>query len=371
VAEVEVAAHSLVLPRGKYCIYVLEVSPGLPAEKLPGLTVAVAPGEEGSAVSLVRHSGEPWLRERGDAVLVQVHHDAVRLLLTSYNTLRAQGATPPRIEVQRLDTEDATLAAGSAALRRDVNQVIVHVSGRGDQSGRFGEWIGERGPGLAIEGFSVKVPDGLSADDIEYQALLGKGWLSPWASAGEYCGSRGMDLPILGVRLRLSEAAAKRFNVRASALFADGSERGPLPAGELVALDNLQPVAALKFEVDQPTSLGRIDKSAGTAPKLVPNAKPARTAPTPVQNTKSARAAAKSVQNTKSARAAAKSVQNTKSARAAAKPAQNTKSARAAAKPVPNAKSARIAPKPPTRAQRSGTSKPKAAPGGRSGRRQP
>ena len=59
------------------------------------------------------------------------------------------------------------------------------------------------------KGFAIApVADG-PAEDIEYQAVLGRGWLSPWVEGGQFCGSRGMALPMLGLRVRLRGAGAE------------------------------------------------------------------------------------------------------------------------------------------------------------------
>ena len=50
---------------------------------------------------------------------------------------------------------------------------------------------------------------GIAPEDIEYQAVLGRNWLSPWVEGGKFCGSRGMALPLLGLKVRLKGAAAK------------------------------------------------------------------------------------------------------------------------------------------------------------------
>ena len=102
---------------------------------------------------------------------------------------------------------------------------------RGDVTVPLGEWIGERGSKRWIEGFGIAPPEGCAAEDIEYQAVLGRGWLSPWAEGGQYCGSRGMALPILGLRVRLRGAAAETHDVRLRASFVDGTEIGPVGDG--------------------------------------------------------------------------------------------------------------------------------------------
>ena len=57
-------------------------------------------------------------------------------------------------------------------------------------------------------GSRLRPVGGIPADDIEYQAVLGRGWMSPWVEGGQFCGSRGMALPILGLRVRLRGASA-------------------------------------------------------------------------------------------------------------------------------------------------------------------
>ena len=72
----------------------------------------------------------------------------------------------------------------------------------------------------------------VAVGDIEYQAVLGRDWLSPWVEGGQFCGSRGMSLPLLGLRLRLRGAAAAQFECTYSASFVDGTAVGPVAEGE-------------------------------------------------------------------------------------------------------------------------------------------
>ena len=83
---------------------------------------------------------------------------------------------------------------------------MAHVQRTGDMPGKIGEWVGTRGSRQWIEGFSLTPRDGIKPADIEYQAVLGRGWLSPWIEGGKFCGSRGMALPLLGLKVRLKGA---------------------------------------------------------------------------------------------------------------------------------------------------------------------
>ena len=95
----------------------------------------------------------------------------------------------------------------------------------------LGEWLGEKGSQRWIEGFAVAPTQDILPTDIEYQAVLGRGWLSPWVEGGQFCGSRGMALPVLGLKLRLRGAAADAFDCSYSATFIDGSRGRPGEGG--------------------------------------------------------------------------------------------------------------------------------------------
>lgn len=263
VETAEVAAHTLLLRRGTYCIYVVAISPGLTDAQLPGLGVSAAPGEQDNTLELARLSGEPWLRRVGDALLLRVHAPQIRLLLTSYNMARAKGATPPKVEIQRLDAPPPVAAAAAAPVDNRAADVIVHVRNRGDIRGQFGEWVGDLAGSLWIEGFTIATPTTIEAPDLQYQAVLGKGWTSPWVSAGEYCGTRGLQIPIQGLRLRVNgDGNRKHAGMLAVSLrYADGTVQETLPVGALCALDPLQPVIALRVEIVE----APVPKAGGTS----------------------------------------------------------------------------------------------------------
>jgi hypothetical protein len=124
-------------------------------------------------------------------------------------------------------------------------EIAAHVQLRGDVTGRLGDWVGERGSQHWIEGFALSPQrSGVTLQDIEYQAVLGRGWLSPWSEGGQYCGSRGMALPILGLRVRLRGKAAETRTLQVSATFIDGTATGPVGPGEACEAESLAPLEA-------------------------------------------------------------------------------------------------------------------------------
>jgi hypothetical protein len=76
--------------------------------------------------------------------------------------------------------------------------------------------------------------------------VLGRGWLSPWVEAGQYCGSRGMALPLLGLRVRLQREAVLAFELSCSATFTDGSAAGPVGSDETCEGVKLAPLEAIQ-----------------------------------------------------------------------------------------------------------------------------
>ncbi len=131
----------------------------------------------------------------------------------------------------------------------ELAEVAAHVQGRGDVLCRLGEWMGDRGSGRWVEGFAIAPRGGLGREDIEYQAVLGRGWLSPWAEGGQFCGSRGMALPVLGLRVRVRGEKARHVACRVSATFVDGSSSGPTLGGEGCESPALAPLESFLVEL--------------------------------------------------------------------------------------------------------------------------
>ena len=185
-------------------------------------------------------------------------------------------ATPGQDTPGQADPAQADAAQGGTALSTQAPlpgitpaeaEVAAHVQGRGDVLTRLDEWMGERGSQRWIEGFAIAPRQPVTRDDIEYQAVLGRGWLSPWSDGGHYCGSRGMALPILGLRVRLRGDAAERFDCRVSATFVDGTAIGPTDTGEACEAESLAPLEAFHVEIAPKQALAA---AASTPAALVP-----------------------------------------------------------------------------------------------------
>jgi hypothetical protein len=289
VAELQVSAHLMALESGLFCIF---QSPGSPvpdpATGLPGVRITPAPGiagrQEAVSVSTFREDG--WLN--GTAALVRVTDGSAQILVTIYQQRGVDAA--PRLQVIRLSGEptvpDAPTvpyvkpAPSSAELAAPVAtpEVMAHVQRMGDVGCKLGEWLGEKGSRQWIEGFGIAPANGIALEEIEYQAVLGRNWLSPWVEGGRFCGSRGMALPLLGIKVRLKGAAAKAFESSYSATFVDGSAIGPVIGGEACQAESLAAMEALQIVIHP-----RVGKTVakGPAAETAPASAPVKPVPRP------------------------------------------------------------------------------------------
>ena len=334
ITELKASAHLMRLDPGVFCVF---NSPGTaapdPSTGLPGVRIsaAPAPGGNGGVVTLSGLDGDGWIGGADGAALVRISGGPAQVLVTVYQGANsAQEA--PKLQVLRLteaaqpQTPPAQEAAPEPAAAAPI-EVGAHIYGRGDVAGRLGEWMGERGSKRWVEGFGLQPASNVPPADIEYQAVLGRGWLSPWSAGGQFCGSRGMSLPILGLRVRLRGASAERYSVAVAATFVDGTEIGPVGDGEACEAPSLAALEAFVVAI-QPKA------AAATAPRGREPAKPAAApAPAPAPKTRA---------GTRAAAAPAARAASAPAAKAAAAPVAKGKAVAApvgrGAKPAPIAK---------------------------------
>jgi len=253
---------------------------GEPGSGLPGVRLSLPPGAAGRPDSVTISGFRPdgWLSANGDAALVRVSQGPAQLLVTIYQSQAGGEGSAPNIQVMRLlewsaaaagrpaprpaeEAPPAPLRAPAPARTGNVMEMVAHIQERGDVGAMLGDWLGERGSKRWIEGFGLSPTARVAPKDIEYQAVLGQGWLSPWVEGGQFCGSRAMALPLLGLRVRLRGAAAATYDVLYSATFIDGTAVGPVTNGEACESDSLAAMEAFQVVVQ-----ARRGEEAGAAP---------------------------------------------------------------------------------------------------------
>jgi hypothetical protein len=255
--ELKVSGHLMTLEPGLFCVFQPQGSPAAGPNGLPGIRLSMPPAPLGrpDAVSISTFRPDGWLNGGDGAALVRVTEGPAQVLVTIYQAPGAPADAAPRLQVTKLNGDTgprqpvrAPAPAALAAVPSDA-EAVAHVQRTGDVSGQIGEWIGVRGSKLWIEGFAITPRGELSPEDIEYQAVLGRGWISPWVDGGTFCGSRGMALPLLGLRVRLKGAAAEAYDCSYAATFVDGSSVGPVAAGEACEAESLAGLEAFQVIV--------------------------------------------------------------------------------------------------------------------------
>ena len=286
VAELQVTAHVMTLETGLFCVFQSAGGPVPdPVTALPGVRITPAPGLAGrpEAVSVSTFREDGWLN--GTAALVRVTDGTAQILVTIYQDKGKDAA--PRLQVLRLGGDVPAgvpvAAAGTAQVPAvpvpapaapapapaAMPEMMAHIQIVGDATCAIGEWLGTKGSRQWVEGFGLAPQNGIALGDIEYQAVLGRNWMSPWVEGGKYCGSRGMALPLLGFKVRLKNDAAKKYDVSYSATFVDGSAAGPVRNGEtceaesMAALESFQIVLTARDAKSKPADRKQAARPAG------------------------------------------------------------------------------------------------------------
>jgi Clostridial hydrophobic W len=282
IMDLKVAGHLMTLDPGVYCIFHVPQAgpceaPGDAAvsttgvEDLPGVRISRAPGAAGAGVAIVTFDADGWLGGARNAALVRVPVVTAQVLITIYQDpalateiprlkvvrlaeIPPAGAAPAQTQVPHTGAPQAMSAPDRSPgpppkAERSSEGISAHIQRRGDVAVGMEDWMGIPGSQAWIEGFSIMPARLVAAEEIEYQAVLGRGWLSPWSAGGQFCGSRGMALPILGLRVRLKPEAARRFSCRVSASFTDGTRVGPIGDGAVVEAASLAPLEAFRIEI--------------------------------------------------------------------------------------------------------------------------
>ncbi|MBU6448310.1 MAG: hypothetical protein KGQ26_01665 [Rhodospirillales bacterium] len=276
VQELKVTGHLMALPPGLFC-FVNELNAGAGMHNgMPGVRVSPPPiGGQNVEISGFRSDG--WLSAEGDAVLVRIKNQPAQVLVTIYQLANMPDSSP-RLQVRQLLGEAHIASNGAPAAAATPERpaapespadITAHIQSRGDVGIKFGEWMGEKGSQNWIEGFAIHAPDGIAPAELTYQAVLGRGWLSPWVDAGQYCGSRGMALPLLGLRVRLSGGAAEQYDISYAATFIGGASSGPVGNDETCEAENLAPLESFQIILTPRGRKGTKPKGKGAEPRAL------------------------------------------------------------------------------------------------------
>jgi hypothetical protein len=284
----------LPLPPGLYLFSVTAGSAAPPRVtgelSLPAVHVGLGPGVRTDQVEFVAGPSThgAWLFAPGDLLVTKINDTGATLVMTS---VRTAGGDVLSIKVERLEAraeavsaqrgpsdQVAQPAASASAPTRPRPllpvQIGVHVRSRGDITFADVPWAGRVAPGLWIEAFSVRPLEVFAAQDVEYKALTGSGFETPWLSDDKMCGTKGMAVPLVGfaVRLKATPATAE-YDCEYSGYFQSGVTVGPLrngaPCRSTVANDPLEGIQIRLLKRAPPSA----DTLSTAAAKIVRRAK--------------------------------------------------------------------------------------------------
>ena len=289
----------LPLPAGLY-LFSVKASAAISIQsdgqlRLPALHVGLGPGVRSDQVEFIAGpaTNGAWLFAKEDLLVTKVGNLGATLVLTS---VRAPGGEVLTIKVERLDANrDEALPIAALAAAQPVKdkplpldpsaaeslpiQITAHIRTRGDVSFAHGAWAGRLAPGLWIESFSIRPLEHFSAQDIEYKALTGSGFETPWMSDDTMCGTKGMAVPLVGfaVRLKPGNGQASAYDCAYSGYFKSGLTVGPVrngaPCRSTVAND---PLEGIQMRIAPRAAAAVAAHGAGPVAKIDPQRTPAK-----------------------------------------------------------------------------------------------
>jgi len=223
-------------------LYILRYETGPDGHEAPTAFVTPANGFE-SAIEIIGVPGAPHGCLDGPGAVLFVRASESGTLRVGVKRRSAGGSleaalklesvggllppSPGRTSLQTDGTTSRATVSGKAG--SDV-LFVAHVARRGDVSVRPREWAAGPDAPAKIEGLELCDP-GLDGVGLDVQALSSSpsGAWSRWSKPGVFVGTRGHNLPLAGLRLRLTGEAARRYTINADALFlgsAIASRRG-------------------------------------------------------------------------------------------------------------------------------------------------
>lgn len=278
VIDLDVDGHLMSLGAGLYCIYHAPNQTAPDEFGFPGVRISLPPFPQANQVTVQTFEKDGWIGGEKNAALVRVSGGPGLILVTVYKNPAHQHPAP-KLQVVRLN--DAQNVVANSVVRQQVQSavpankpaannapsspvqrgapsqntdkeglmVIAHVQREGDVIVPAGNWVGQPDSKAWIEGFGLSMEKKIfDPNEIEYQAVLGKGWMSPWYSGNQFCGSRGMALPLLGICIRLKGEAEKKYSLTLTASFIDGTKLAT-GSSEVLSSPSLAPLESFKLDL--------------------------------------------------------------------------------------------------------------------------
>jgi hypothetical protein len=197
------------------------------------------------------------LQRPGDCVVLRAERASE--VVVGLRRGSSDGSLDASFRLEAIVLADEPAAVSRPAVESAPLSFLAHLANVGDASFAQNVWAGGPDAPAAIEGLQI-VSQGAAAA-LEMQVLVGSRpprW-SEWVGAGQYAGSRGHGLPLVGVRLRLKPESVG-VEIAAEALFLGAlvaAQRGRQI--EFVSESGVDPLVGVKFAVQtvEDTGFGR------------------------------------------------------------------------------------------------------------------
>lgn len=247
------------------------------ANRPPSVSVAPHPESENTLeLILSPDSGEAKLWSPGASLVVRAL-DRGRLKVV-VEPAEPNGSTAARVRVVALSDDPLgvkDLARPAGNLDLSSFRVLGHVAGIGDVTVSADDWIAGPLAPSRIEGIAVQWPDKPRDLDLRYSVTVGGQSPRPgqFVTAGNFAGTRGRALPVVGATLEISGSGAANQQLRVDTIFL-GSPQMTV-AGTRVVLagpTGREPLVGLRIRVE-PDEAGRAERH------LLPQAGNSRTPP--------------------------------------------------------------------------------------------
>ena len=172
-------------------------------------------------------SGDQWLPGEPTPVVIRSARAGGWLMAATFGA-PGQVRTAPNIVVRSLAEAPPLLAPRpepqmvvpvrseelAAGTQREIRvEVTAHIEGQGDRLFPGSSWAGRPGDRTRIEGFSLRPLQELQPSEIEYKALHPGGIETAWLPGPQFCGTRGRNLPIVGLAIRIAPHVQDQFSV--------------------------------------------------------------------------------------------------------------------------------------------------------------
>jgi hypothetical protein len=227
-------------------LYTFSLTADLPGREpvaglaLPLVQLCAAPCQEG-AIEITDSFGRAgsWLGGRQKILFVRSSAGGATALVTFY-LARDPAMMPLELDIRRVAPPDPavmrlTMGGAGAAERPPEGtglDIVAHIRSRGDVRFLDAAWVGRLGPGLWIEGFTVRLPDRLAAAAVEYKGLTASGTETPWIETGNFCGTQRRGLPLVGFAVRQKAVPGSTWlDCEYTGYFQSGATAGPVRNG--------------------------------------------------------------------------------------------------------------------------------------------